>query len=295
MAKHVIYGAFGLAAAFVIAAAIYFDPPSNPAPTVAFEQAGTSEDQRAAVAAASSDTAYEVSKVIDGDTIIVKIAGEAETVRLIGIDAPETGTNGECFATEATQALKSLLAGERVTLEKDSTQGERDKYDRLLAYVFTESGANAAEELIRGGFAKEYTYNKTYTYQKEFKAAQKNAQDAKRGLWAPNACAKPPALPAATQKTVVEAPKEQPATVVEPEPEPEAPKKEEPKPEPEEEERSASGSGASGYTCSANTYNCSDFATHAEAQAVYEQCGGASNDVHKLDSNKDGEACESLP
>lgn len=46
--------------------------------------------------------------------------------------------------------------------------------------------------------------------------------------------------------------------------------------------------------CSSNTYNCSDFSTHSEAQAVFEACGGVSNDVHRLDADKDGIACESL-
>ena len=52
---------------------------------------------------------------------------------------------------------------------------------------------------------------------------------------------------------------------------------------------------ASDYTCSYNAYNCGDFSTHAEAQAVYEGCGGVSNDIHALDRDKDGVACESLP
>lgn len=47
--------------------------------------------------------------------------------------------------------------------------------------------------------------------------------------------------------------------------------------------------------CSYNAYNCSDFSTHAEAQAVYEYCGGVTSDVHRLDRDKDGLACESLP
>lgn len=51
----------------------------------------------------------------------------------------------------------------------------------------------------------------------------------------------------------------------------------------------------SGYICSYNAYNCADFTTHAEAQAVFEACGGISNDVHRLDRDKDGLACESLP
>jgi endonuclease YncB( thermonuclease family) len=50
-----------------------------------------------------------------------------------------------------------------------------------------------------------------------------------------------------------------------------------------------------GYTCSSNTYNCDDFLTHAEAQAVFEVCGGLDNDIHYLDGDGDGSACESLP
>jgi len=53
--------------------------------------------------------------------------------------------------------------------------------------------------------------------------------------------------------------------------------------------------GPSQYICSYNAYNCSDFTTHAQAQALYDACGGASNDIHKLDADGDGIACESLP
>ncbi len=52
---------------------------------------------------------------------------------------------------------------------------------------------------------------------------------------------------------------------------------------------------STGVECNSNTYNCGDFQTQAEAQEVYEACGGVSNDIHKLDGNLDGEACESLP
>lgn len=51
----------------------------------------------------------------------------------------------------------------------------------------------------------------------------------------------------------------------------------------------------SGYICSYNAYNCDDFSTHAQAQAVFEACGGVDNDIHRLDGDKDGLACESLP
>ncbi|MCH7640922.1 excalibur calcium-binding domain-containing protein [Patescibacteria group bacterium] len=47
--------------------------------------------------------------------------------------------------------------------------------------------------------------------------------------------------------------------------------------------------------CSGNVYNCGDFTTHAEAQSAFEACGGVTNDIHKLDRDRDGVACESLP
>ena len=48
------------------------------------------------------------------------------------------------------------------------------------------------------------------------------------------------------------------------------------------------------YNCSTNTYNCTDFSTHAEAQSVFESCGGTANDIHRLDGDNNGIACESL-
>ncbi|MBP9710755.1 MAG: thermonuclease family protein [Candidatus Pacebacteria bacterium] len=303
MAKHVIYGGFGLLAAIVIAAAIYFDKPALDEGLAALgPESADAEDQTQTAAlgnAAVSSDLYDVIKVIDGDTLTVKIAGESETIRLIGIDTPETGANGECFAAEATAALKKL-AGARVRLEKDSSQGERDKYDRILAYVFSEEGVHTGEQLIEEGFAKEYTYSKAYKYQAAYKAAQKSAQDSKKGLWAPSACAKS----SAPKKSVVEEPvpvpvqakkaAEEPVSKVEEkvEEKPTPVKKQETPPESQE---ASDPVDTSSYTCSTNKYNCTDFETHAEAQAVFEQCGGSSNDIHKLDSNKDGEACESLP
>ena len=251
--------------------------------------------------AGSSAQSYEVVKVIDGDTISVQKSDATETVRMIGVDAPETG---QCYTSEATQKLKSLLAGGTVSLELDPGQGVRDKYDRLLAYVFSESGTNTAEVLIEGGFAKEYTYSRAYKYQADFKAAQASAQAGGKGLWAPGACASAAPAPAAATP----APPVQQASAPAPQPAPTAKKTEpvkvteEPTDEPreeeepeEEEQEDDDPPSTTGYTCSTNTYNCDDFSSHAEAQAVFDACGGSSNDVHKLDANKDGQACESLP
>ena len=68
-------------------------------------------------------------------------------------------------------------------------QGERDKYGRLLAYLFLPDGTNINLAMIAGGYAHEYTYNLPYKYQTQFKAAEKTAREAKLGLWADAACA----------------------------------------------------------------------------------------------------------
>lgn len=134
---------------------------------------------------------YLVTKVIDGDTINVLINGKSETLRLIGVDTPETVDPRkpiQCFGKEASDKARSLLLGKNVLLESDPTQGERDRYQRLLRYVFLENGENFNLIMIRDGFAHEYTYNTPYKYQAEFVAAEKFAQENNLGLWSPNAC-----------------------------------------------------------------------------------------------------------
>lgn len=127
-----------------------------------------------------------VTKVIDGDTIDVSINGTKEKVRLIGIDTPEIVDPRkpvQCFGREASQKTKEVLLNQKVKLEADSTQDDRDRYRRLLRYVFLEDGTNINKYLIEQGYAYEYTYEEPYIYQSQFKEAQKIAQDSKRGLW----------------------------------------------------------------------------------------------------------------
>ncbi len=135
---------------------------------------------------------YLVSKVVDGDTIKVSKNGSISTVRLIGIDTPEIVDPRkpvQCFAKEASEKMKSLVENKTVKLEKDITQGEVDKYKRLLRYVFLNDGTNVNEMMIREGFAHEYTYIVPYKYLVEFKAAEVNARNGNFGLWSPNTCA----------------------------------------------------------------------------------------------------------
>ncbi len=145
------------------------------------------------VTQAPSEKIYgtQVIKVVDGDTIDVSINGEAEKLRLIGINTPETVDPRrpvECFGKEASARAKEILTNKQVTLEYDPTQDKVDKYGRTLAYVILADGTNFNKKMIEDGYAYEYTYEKPYKYQTEFKAAQKRAEDNKRGLWGAGIC-----------------------------------------------------------------------------------------------------------
>ncbi|MFA7285386.1 MAG: thermonuclease family protein [Candidatus Paceibacterota bacterium] len=138
------------------------------------------------VAPTNTQQYYKVTRVVDGDTIDVDINGTIERIRMIGINTPETVDPRkpvECFGIEASNQAKSLLSNKSVKLESDSSQGDRDKYSRLLRYIFLEDGTNFGLKMIQTGYAYEYTYDSKYKYQTEYKNAQKQAEDTKAGLW----------------------------------------------------------------------------------------------------------------
>ncbi len=88
---------------------------------------------------ADQSPSFKVLKVIDGDTIVVNVRGNKETVRLLGIDTPEAVDPRkpvQCFGKAASEKMKSFVEGKSVILVDDSTQGNRDKYKRLLRYVY---------------------------------------------------------------------------------------------------------------------------------------------------------------
>lgn len=136
--------------------------------------------------AKTPEETYEVVKVVDGDTLTLNMGGKTETLRLIGMDTPETVDPRkpvQCFAKEASAKAKEMLMEKKVKIEADPSQGERDKYDRLLRYIFFEDGTSYNKLMIEEGYAHEYTYNTPYKYQSEFKAAEKSARENKRGFW----------------------------------------------------------------------------------------------------------------
>ncbi len=124
-----------------------------------------------------------VISVIDGDTIDVDINGKKERVRMIGIDTPETvhpKKAVEKFGIQASDFTKKMLTGKTVILEFGDE--ERDKYDRLLAYVILD-GVNFNGELIRRGFA--YAYLRfPFSLSSLFSIYEEEARKAKIGLWA---------------------------------------------------------------------------------------------------------------
>lgn len=144
------------------------------------------------VVAPHSDT-LQVVEVYDGDTIAVKLNGQTEKVRFIGVDTPETKDPRkpvQCFGKEASEWTKRTLQGHTVRLETDPTQGERDKYGRMLAYVWRDDGLFVNKSLLEEGYAHEYTYaSNPYNYQTEFLTAQHFAENNNKGLWAPETCA----------------------------------------------------------------------------------------------------------
>lgn len=103
-----------------------------------------------------------VVRVIDGDTIVVQVNGHAETVRLIGVDTPETKDTRkpvEYFGKEASRFTASLVKGQRVRLEIQTSPTSRDRYGRLVAYVFRVSdNLLVNKEIIRQGYGHAYTF-----------------------------------------------------------------------------------------------------------------------------------------
>ena len=178
---------------------------------------------------------FIVTKIIDGDTVIIN----NESVRLICIDTPERGEEGY---KEASDYLESLILNKEVVLEEDITK--RDKYNRLLYYIFTKDGRFVNEIMVRQGHAEAYPYEPDTRLCPQIIEAEKQAKITGKNIWEQDE-------------------------------------------ETQEEEES-------GIHCSSNTYNCGDFSTHAEAQEVFETCGGINNDVHGLDRDEDGLACETL-
>jgi micrococcal nuclease len=128
-----------------------------------------------------------VTRVVDGDTLIVRLDGRDERVRLIGIDTPESvkpNSPVECFGLEASAFLADLLpAGTEVRLERDLEA--RDPFDRLLAYVYrTSDDLFVNLEILRQGYGQPLTIPPNVAFSDRLVRASREAREAGRGLWA---------------------------------------------------------------------------------------------------------------
>jgi micrococcal nuclease len=125
-----------------------------------------------------------VVETIDGDTIDVRLAdGRIERVRILGADTPETKDKRkpvQCFGPEASAYTHTRLSGRRVSLETDVE--ERDKYGRLLTYVYVD-GARYDDELLRLGYARLLIIPPNGEYARSMLEAEMSARAAHRGLW----------------------------------------------------------------------------------------------------------------
>lgn len=202
-----------------------------------------------------------VTRIVDGDTVEVKFKnGETDTIRMIGVDSPETNPANEDpsefnvpdtahgsewlleWADRAKSFAKEDIGGKQVRIVTEPEGDQRGSYGRLLAYIYI-SGSNFNQQLIKQGYARRYD-DSQFTLRSEFGQLEQNAQDASRGLWAFERSSTP------------------------------------------KETETSSRTG---------DQDCSDFDTQQEAQEFFE-ANNPDEDPHRLDGNdNDGIVCESLP
>ena len=180
-----------------------------------------------------------------------------ERVRLVGIDSPE---RGDPYYAEARSKLEELVLGKQVRMEKDVS--ERDRYGRLLRYLYL-GGLFVNLEMVKQGYASAYTYPPDVKYSEQFLATEQQARDRKVGLWTSTA---PPVVQPSPQ--IFPQPSLQPSPQTAP-------------------------PSFSVPACIQSDCDCAHFSTHAYAQWFYENYDPSNR--HRLDGDKDGLACESLP
>lgn len=150
------------------------DVPSLPIslPTVAIQPPGFPAN---AVPAA-------VTRVVDGDTIEVRLNGLPDRVRFVGVNAPETSGQAECYAREAAAYVDRLLPyGAQVGLERDIS--DRDQFGRLLRYIWLADGRLLNVLLVSEGYAQSSSFPPDVRYQDQILSAQRSARESGKGLW----------------------------------------------------------------------------------------------------------------
>lgn len=189
--KSVLTGVMALFMIFAIGSSAEPAPSTNTNARIASESSTKAISPAIAPVASEAKKLYQVLDVVDGDTFKASVNGTNQTVRLIGVDTPETKDPRklvQCFGSEASAQSTALMKSKNVRLEADKTQSDKDKYGRLLRYAYLEDGTLINKKLIELGYAHEYTYEVPYKFQADFKQAETKARSSAVGLWSPSTC-----------------------------------------------------------------------------------------------------------
>jgi endonuclease YncB( thermonuclease family) len=213
-----------------------------------------------------SSSAETILKITDGDTIRINTG---EDVRLLQIDTPEP-MSSECYASESTAALAKLIFGKTIRLESDPVSANIDQYKRLLRYVFV-GKTNVNLKMVEIGAAAPYFYNgEKGKYSAQLLKAAQKARAQKIGLWG-----KCPGSKLDPTRELSTGPSVKPAP-------------------------SQSASAAATGNCDPNYDQCVPIVTYdLNCPDIYNlgmsRIRVIGTDVHKLDRDRDGIACESKP
>ena len=135
----------------------------------------------------SANQSIKLLKIYDGDTILISLNGKQERIRFTGINTPEIAHPryhkiGEFFGKEAKNHLKRILKKHQI-IRLEFDVNKRDKYQRLLAYIFLDNGKMLNELMVEDGYAYTYNFPPNIKYKNLFSKAETYAQFNHLGLW----------------------------------------------------------------------------------------------------------------
>ncbi|MFC4556909.1 thermonuclease family protein [Virgibacillus kekensis] len=208
---------------------------------------------------AGGSPSAELVRVVDGDTLLTKINGEEEYIRLLLVDTPETkhpDLSVQPYGKAASNFLKETFSKSK-SIRLEYGTDKRDKYDRLLAYVYTQEGKMVNKLLLRKGLARvAYVYPPNDKYVEEFRKIEQKAQKQNLNIWSLEGYVTEEGFNPKMKST------EKPPEIQ--------------------------------YDPMGPDRDCDDFTSQREAQAFFEASGGPETDSHRLDGEGDGRVCEGL-
>jgi micrococcal nuclease len=160
----------------------------------------------------------KVTRVVDGDTFVVKIGKRQDRVRVLGIDTPELGG---CYASQATAQARRLAGGKFVRLAGDRSQARRDRFGRLLAYVKLPNGKDYGRQMLLDGYATVLIVGRPFARVQSYRNAVALAQLSANGMWsvcAGTATTTSTTFPTTTETTTVTTTVTTPTTTIAPPP-----------------------------------------------------------------------------